>query len=220
MEMKNKMVFVLWVIFSVVFMACATTGGSTSASTSVGETIVCLGDSLTAGTGINVAGKDDKSKAWPAFLQNKVNIPVINAGVSGDTTAKGLARVKKDVLSKNPRIVIIFLGSNDYFQKVPLSTTKNNLQKIIDMVNDGSRKIYLTSIYGPGWNDQVDDMFNTLASSNNIEQIDTSFDGKVWGVKENMSADGIHPNAKGYEIIADYIFEVLKPYLEANNLLK
>jgi acyl-CoA thioesterase-1 len=220
MEMKNKLTFVLCVIFSVVFMACATTGGSTSASTSVGETIVCLGDSLTAGNGATVVGKDDKSKAWPAFLQNKVNIPVINAGVSGDTTAQGLARVKRDVLSKNPRIVIIFLGNNDYFQKVPLATTKNNLQKIIDMVNDGRRKIYLTRCYGGGWNDQVEDMFNTLlASSNNIEKIDGFLDG-VWEVKENMSADGIHPNAKGYEIMADNIFEVLKPYLEANNLLK
>jgi acyl-CoA thioesterase-1 len=215
--MKNKLVFVLCVVFSVMFMACATTGGSTSDSTSVEETIVCLGDSLTSGRSATVVGKDDKSKAWPAFLQNKVNIPVINAGVNADTTAQGLARVKRDVLSKNPRIVIIVLGINDYIQKVPLATTKNNLQKIIDMVNDGNRKIYLTRWYWLAWTTQVEDMFVSLASSNNIELTENIWDwGDVWG---NISADDQHPNAKGHEAMADYIFEALKPYLEANNLL-
>jgi acyl-CoA thioesterase-1 len=211
--MKNKLVFILWVVFSIVFLACATTGGSTSGE----ETIVCLGDSLTSGASATVVGRDDKSKSWPAFLQNKVNIPVINAGVSGNTTAQGLARVKRDVLSKNPRIVIIFLGGNDYLQNIPLATAKNNLQKIIDMVNDGSRKIYLAKWY-LDWNDQSVNMFDTLASSNNIELTENIWDwGDVWG---NISADGHHPNAKGYEIMADNIFKVLKPYLEANNLLK
>ena len=159
--------------------------------------------------------KDDKSKSWPAFLQNKVNIPVINAGVGGNTTAQGLARMKKDVLSKNPIIVIIELGGNDYLQKVPLATTKKNLQKIIDMVNDGNRKIYLTAFF-PVWNKQIEDMFNTLASSNNIELMNTFYDDGVW----EHTTDGVHPNAKGQEIVADNYFNVLKPYLEANNLLK
>jgi acyl-CoA thioesterase-1 len=217
--MKNKLVFVLWVVFSIVFMACATTSGSTSGSTSVEETIVCLGDSLTSGMSATVVGKDDKSKSWPAFLQNKVNIPVINAGVSGDTTAKGLARVKKDVLSKNPRIVIVVLGINDAFQKVPLARTKNNLQKIIDMVNDGSRKIYLARWYFD-WNSQVEDMFVSLASSNDIELTENFSDWDDLWKEENISADGGHPNAKGQEIVAGNIFEALKPYLEANNLLR
>jgi len=223
--MKNILkvfgIIALVAIIGISMAACASsnaaTGDSTVNATSGEETIVCLGDSLTAGANATIVGKDDKSKSWPAFLQNKVNIPVINAGVSGNTTAQGLARVKKDVLSKNPRIVIILLGGNDYLQKIPLATTKNNLQKIIDMVNDGKRKIYLIRFYpGPGWNDQVDNMFNTLASSNNIEQIDASWPD-VW---KNMSADGMHPNAKGYELMAEYIFNDLKPYLEANNLLK
>jgi lysophospholipase L1-like esterase len=86
------------------------------------------------------------------------------------------------------------------------------------MVNDGSRKIYIIPVY-PGWNDKVDDMFNTLASSNNIERIDGLFD--EWVEEEYASADvNWHPNAKGHEKMADNIFKALKPYLEANNLLK
>jgi acyl-CoA thioesterase-1 len=207
--MKNKLIFILWAVLSIVFMACDSTGGSASGE----ETIVCLGDSITAGYSATVVGKDDKSKSWPAFLQKKVNIPVINAGVSGDTTAQGLARVQEDVLSKNPRIVIIELGGNDLFQGIPLATTKDNLHKIINMVNDRKRKIYIIRLY-PEWNEQVDNMFNTLASSNNIEQIDASWED-VWGIH---MGDDQHPNAKGYELIADHIFNALKPYLEANNL--
>jgi acyl-CoA thioesterase-1 len=187
-------------------------GGSTSGE----ETIVCLGDSITAGYSATVVGKEDRSKSWPAFLQKKVNIPVINAGVSGDTTAQGLARVQEDVLSKNPRIVIIGLCGNDYFQGIPLATTKDNLQKIVNMVNDRKRKIYIISGLYPEWNEQVANAFNTLASSNNVELIDGIFDG-VWGIH---MGDDIHPNAKGYELIADHIFNALKPYLEANNLIK
>jgi len=224
--MKTKKHFfgmALFAIIALVFTVGASGSGTKGGSTPVQETIVCLGDSLTSGFAATVVGKDDKSKAWPAVLQNKVNIPVINAGVPGNTTAQGLARVKKDVLSKNPRIVIIELGINDYFKKIPLATTKNNLQKIIDMVNDGKRKIYLIRTY-QDWNDQVDNMFNTLASSNNIEQIDASWPD-VWGVEEmsnknDKTVPGGHPNPKGHELIAEYIFNALKPYLEDNNLLK
>jgi len=218
--MRNKKNFLVVLVLVLGITACATTGDSASGSTSGKETIVCLGDSITAGYGATVVGKDDKSKSWPAFLQNKVNIPVINAGVSGDTTAQGLARVKRDVLSKNPRIVIIGLGGNDLFQRIPLVTTKNNLQKIIDMVNDGNRKIYLVDSFPDvnEYNEQYHIMYNTLASSNNIELIVDEFDG-VNGIRNYMS-DELHPNAKGYEIMAENFFNVLKPYLEANNLLK
>jgi len=200
-------------------MACATTGDSASGSTSGEETIVCLGDSITAGYGATIVGKDDKSKSWPAFLQNKVNIPVINAGKSaGETSAQGLARVKKDVLSKNPRIVIIQFGGNDQFQRIHPTTFQNNLQKIIDMVNDGKRKIYLANPFPfvDEWNASYINMFQTLASSNNIELIMNSWDS-VYGI--HMS-DKVHPNAKGYELMAEHIFNALKPYLEANNLLR
>ena len=200
-------------------MACATTGDSASGSTSGEETIVCFGDSITAGYGATIVGKDDKSKSWPAFLQNKVNIPVINAGKSaGETSAQGLARVKKDVLSKNPRIVIIQFGGNDQFQRIHPTTFQNNLQKIIDMVNDGKRKIYLANPFPfvDEWNASYINMFQTLASSNNIELIMNSWDS-VYGI--HMS-DKVHPNAKGYELMAEHIFNALKPYLEANNLLR
>jgi acyl-CoA thioesterase-1 len=220
--MKNTIkvlgLIVLVAVIGFSMAACASSNAATGGSTSDQETIVCLGDSITSGTGATVVGKDDKSKSWPAFLQNKVNIPVINAGVPRNTSAQGLARVKKDVLSKNPRIVIIQFGGNDQFQRIHPATFQNNLQKIIDMVNDGKRKIYLANPFPfvDEWNAEYINMFITLASSNNIELIMNSWDG-VHGI--HMS-DEIHPNAKGYELMAEHIFNALKPYLEANNLLR
>ena len=214
-------------------MACDS-GKNKSASTK-NLSLVCLGDSLTAGHGAVIPGVDDKSRSYPAFIQDKITIPVINAGVSGDTSAQGLARVN-DVLSENPRIVIIELGANDLLQGVPITVTQNNLQEIIAGIKNEGRKIYIAKFYTEtiaremihtlritaGYNEQTelikqyDEMFNSLAISNNAELIENIWTG-VWGI--NMS-DDIHPNENGYKIMAENYFKALKPYLEANNLLK
>ena len=199
------------------------------------KTLVCLGDSLTAGRGATTPGVDDKTKSYPAFLQNKISIPVINAGVSGNTTAQGLSRVKADVLSKNPQIIIINLGANDLFQRVSVNTTRENLQNIIKRVNGGNRKIYLAKFYTDevvramgnslqitndsilaALRNQYDDMFNSIASKNKVTLIEDIWAG-VWGI--HMS-DFIHPDAAGYEIMANNYFNVLEPYLLENGLLK
>jgi acyl-CoA thioesterase-1 len=222
---------IIFIITSLYFYGC----NNGTINNDHGTTLVCLGNSLTAGYGATTPSVDNKSKSYPAYLQNKINIPVINAGVSGDTTSQGLSRVNSDVLSENPQIVIIELGANDLFQGIPITTTRKNLQNIIDMVNNGIRKIYIAKFYTEtvarsmavnlGINDytiqtmlinQYDNMYSTLASSNNVVLIDDIWDG-VWGI--HMS-DNVHPNATGYEIMANNYFKVLQPYLEENNLIK
>lgn len=230
--MKIKL-FTILLVFTFMFTACDA-GKSRSTSKKI-PPLVCLGNSLTAGHGATVPGTDDKGKSYPAFLQKRVTIPVINAGVSGDTTTQGLVRVNDDVLSKNPQIVIIELGANDLFQGISLSTTQNNLQSIIDMIKNGNRKIYLARFYShsmvrtmfallqiTGYDEQTvlinqyDAMFDTLAKSNDIELIDD-----IWaGISEIHMSDNMHPNAKGYEIMANNYFSILKPYLQAKALLK
>ena len=232
--MKKYIAFLWPPVFFVVLVVLTSCNNGSTVNYQSG-TIVCLGDSLTAGYGATTPRREDKSKSYPAYLQNKVNIPVIGAGRSGDTTARGLARVDTEVLSHNPQIVIILLGGNDFSRRIPAATIENNLQSIIDKVNDGSRMIYLAKFYSVataramgsryGITDydtqtaimnQYDTMFNTLASKNNITLIEDIWDG-VWGM--HMS-DPIHPNARGYEIMADNIFSVLQPYLQANDLIK
>ena len=221
-----KRCFMVLLVFSFVFVFCKNEN----------LTLVCFGDSLMAGYGAVVPKEDDKEKSVPAFLQSKINIPVINAGVSGNTTAQGLERIDADVLLRDPGIVIIELGANDLMQNVPLADTHNNLQKIIDKVNNGKRKIFLVKFYTDEvaralitglFNisdysmqtaiiNQYDDMFELLASSNNAELISDIWAG-VWGI--HMS-DNMHPNEAGYKIMADNYFNAIKFYLENNSLVK
>jgi acyl-CoA thioesterase-1 len=231
----KKFIFSFVVIIGLVIGFFLTGCDNGTTNSSQGITLVCLGNSLTAGYGATIPGMDDKSKSYPAYLQNKINIPVVNSGVSGNTTSQGLSRIDTDVLSKNPRIVIIELGGNDLFQGIPVTTTWNNLGNIINKLNNGNRKIYLAKFYTDtvartmaanfGIIDydiqttlinQYDNMFNALASSNKVVLIDDIWDG-VWGI--HMS-DSIHPNAAGYEIMANNYFRVLQSYLQANNFLK
>lgn len=190
--------------------------------------IVCFGNSLTAGHGAIFLQTDDKENSYPAFLQKLVNDSVINAGVTGNTTAEGLARINEDVLSHNPNIVIIELGANDFFQMIPLSETRENLQKIINSLTNGNRKIYIVKFYTEsiakewltmfGIEDiefqievikQYDEMFDSMTQKNNIEIIENIWND-VWGI--HMS-DEIHPNARGYEIMAGNILKGMKEKL-------
>jgi len=227
--LKNiKKVFALIVITIIVAAGIAVigcdNGSANEKDNGINVTLVCFGDSLTAGFGATKPSVEDKSKSYPAYLQKKTGInTVINAGVSGDTTADALSRVDSDVLFYEPDIVIILLGANDFLHLlIPVSTTQNNLQTIIDNVKNGNRKIYLAKFYTDemaasfiipipsGIVEQYDNMFKTLAEANNIELIEDIWTG-VW--KEHMS-DIIHPDAKGYEIMADNIYKALRPYLQ------
>ncbi|MDR0718748.1 MAG: GDSL-type esterase/lipase family protein [Treponema sp.] len=222
---------IIGIIIGLFFIGCD--NGSTNNNNA--PTLVCFGNSLTAGYGATTAGIDDKANSYPAYLQNRVSIPVINAGISGNTTLQALVRINNDVLSKNPLIVIVELGANDVFRRVLLDSTRDNLQKIIALLDDGNRKIYIAKFYTEvvaremlhtveiddyayqtAIINRYDDMFNALAESNNVELIDDIWKG-VWGI--HMS-DAVHPNKSGYEIMANNYYDAIKPYLEANNLLK
>jgi acyl-CoA thioesterase-1 len=231
----RRIKFVLYIIGIVVLNCCDNGTTNSDYEDNGGTTLVCLGDSLTAGYGASIPGEDDPSKSYPAFLGNRITIPVINAGVSGDTTSDALDRLDRDVLSENPRIVIIEFGGNDLFHLIPVTTTQSNLQNIITKLNPRKTKIYLAKFYTESVAEalfdsfgltnttiqialikQYDDMFAELASKNNVELINNIWTG-IWG--EHMS-DPIHPDARGYEIMADNYFNAIKPYLKEHNLLK
>jgi acyl-CoA thioesterase-1 len=200
-------------------------------------TMVCLGDSLTEGYGASSPFAVDKTKSYPAFLQNKVKLTVVNAGITGDTAAGGLARVDKDVLAKNPQVVIILLGANDFFRQRPASETKRDLQAIIDKVKNESRKIYLASFIGDAaWEASYLETFPAMVTPDivallanykkmyselRLENADIGHILNIWkGIGKSQMSDPIHPNAEGYSIMADNIFAEIKPYLAEKNLLK
>jgi lysophospholipase L1-like esterase len=203
------------------------------------RSIVCFGDSLTVGM-INGVGPN---QPYTAHLQNMVTVDVINAGVSGDTTADALSRVEGDVLSHNPQIVIIQFGGNDLAAITDVSSfltvmysIQDNLQTIINRVKASNRKLYLAKWYNRDYifnivnsvmplagetnktmfYNMLDNIYNSLATSNNIDLIV----GLMDDVYPAYMSDIVHPDAEGYEIMAGKYFEALKPYLQKHNLVK
>ena len=234
--MKRAMAKAIILILLVLVLAGCEESTTSPSDTQKTGPIVCLGDSLTEGYGASKPSEIDKSNSYPAFLQKKVNINVINAGISGDTAGGGLARVDTDVLADDPQVVIILLGANDFLKLRPASETKKNLQAIINKVKSKDRKIYLASFIGDAaWEDSYLEIFpimppGIIAFLEGYKKIYTELWSEnpdlgqipnIWkGIEKKQMSDLIHPNAEGYGIMADNIFSVMKPYLTENNLLK
>jgi acyl-CoA thioesterase I len=169
----------------------------------VGENIIIFGDSLAFGQG-STPGNDRAS-----LLNRKTGLPVINAGVNGDTTVSALPRVEFDVLTKNPKVVIILLGGNDFLQRVPETQTINSIRAIVETIQSKGVGIILVNenkILG------TRSEFEDLAKEKNIPYIENALGGII--NDNQLMADQIHPNDKGYEILAEKIRPVLVDYLD------
>lgn len=175
--------------------------------------ILLFGDSLTAGLGV------DPEEAFSALIQSKIDslnldYQVVNAGLSGETTASGVNRLNW-VLDQDVKIIMIELGANDGLRGIPLDETEKNLQKMIDMVQkkDSTIKIVLAGMQippnmGEEYTSRFKNIFPELAKKNNIYLIPFMLEN-VGGVAELNQADGIHPTAEGHKIVAQNVWEVL-----------
>lgn len=169
-----------------------------------GKTIIAFGDSLTEGKGA------DKELAYPAILSKKTGVPILNMGVSGDTVEDGLKRLKRDVLNHDPKIVLLGLGANDFLRKNNKNATFDNLRQIIEAIQQTGALVILISIdfpLGGSWTKR----YRELAVATGCPQVPDQLSG-IFGHRELMS-DEVHPNAKGYAIMADKIEPVLRQYL-------
>ena len=182
------------------------------------KTILFFGDSLTAGYGL-----DDPSQAFPGVIKARIDslkLPynVVNAGVSGETSAGGLARADW-ILRQNVDIFILELGANDGLRGTPIPETISNLQNIIDKVKAKypKAKIILAGMQVPPsmgntYCTAFKNIFPALAAKNHIQLITFLLDG-VAGDRKLNQGDGIHPTATGAKIVADNVWPVLKKEL-------
>ncbi|MES2470663.1 MAG: GDSL-type esterase/lipase family protein [Patescibacteria group bacterium] len=168
--------------------------------------IIAFGDSLTRGIGSS-DGKD-----YVTLLSAKLGVPILNKGVSGDTTEGALARLKEDVLDNDPKIVLVMLGGNDFIRRVPRATTFKNLESIVTQIQDKGAVVVLVGVRGGLINDPVDGLYEDLAEKTGSVYIEDILDG-VYGHKDLMS-DGIHPNDRGYALVAERLHEEFKSLLE------
>ncbi len=179
----------------------------------VAKNIVFFGNSLTAGYGL------DPSEAFPALIQTKIDslkLPyrVINAGLSGETSAGGKSRVDW-ILQQPIDVFVLELGANDGLRGIPVSETTNNLQAIIERVKQKYPEAELLLLgmevppnMGKKYATEFRGAFRNLAEKNNLPFVPFLLEG-VGGVPQLNLPDGIHPTAEGHQILAENIWEVL-----------
>jgi acyl-CoA thioesterase I len=178
--------------------------------------IVILGDSITAGYGLL------ESEAYPFLLQQKVdedgyNFEIVNAGVSGDTSAGGLRRLDW-ALQGTVKILILELGANDGLRGLPVAEMKQNLTTIIERARERNILVVLTGMeappnYGAEYVKAFRSTFSEIAVQQKVLFIPFLLD-RVAGEAALNQADGIHPNQEGSKIIADTVWQTLRPLLD------
>ena len=184
--------------------------------------ILFFGNSLTAGYGL------EPEEAFPALIQNRIDslgmdYEVVNAGLSGETTAGGRNRIDW-VLNQDVDVFILELGANDGLRGVPVEESRRNLQAIINTVREKNpdTEIILTGMQmppnmGQEYTTNFRNMFPELAEENDIHLIPFLLED-VGGIPELNQGDGIHPTAEGQKILAENVWEVLGPVLKSREL--
>ena len=180
--------------------------------------IVAFGDSLTAGLGL-----PNESLSYPALLQKMLEADgyqyeVVNAGVSGDTTAGGLRRIEWALGSGDVRVVILELGANDFLRGQPVSESRRNLSQIIERVKARNARVLLAGMYtttnaGEKYQREIHEAFQSLAREHNVAFIPFFLEG-VAGREDLNQPDGIHPNAEGTKVVAETVYKHLRPLLD------
>jgi len=204
----------LWPLLLLVSLlaACAASPYSyiTNFNSQRGKNLICFGDNLTAGDGAQ------PGTAYPDLISGTVKYPVINAGVSGDTTTRALARLETDVLDKEPRVVIVELGANDFLpaegSPAALDRIFDNLSEIVVRIEDQGAVVALADV---NINGDITSRYKKLARVMGALYIPDILNGVT--DKPEMMADSVHPNSFGYAKMAGNILNYLRPVLKAMN---
>jgi len=176
--------------------------GAAAPKKAASQTIICFGDSLTAGIGAGT-GMD-----YPAQLAKMLGKPVINKGISGDTTATALRRLKRDVLSAEPDVVLITLGGNDLKNGIARKNAFNNLKSIVETIQNQGAAVIIGGLKFPGQDRGFGQGYEDLAQQTGATLIPNIFEDIVGN--PDLMSDPIHPNADGYGIIARRFYTALR----------
>lgn len=229
---KFKLLVLMSLLFSLVLLAaCSAPAAKTEAVTPKETTaatpttaaasdntpvILAFGDSLTEGYGL------DKAQSYPSLLQARLkekgyNYRVVNAGISGDTSAGGANRITAALTDDNVKVMILELGANDMLRGQDLRLTKKNLSSIIEKAQAKKIEVILAGMEAPtNWGEDYQrafhNLFVDLAKEYKLKLI-PFFLTNVAGKAELNQGDGIHPNVQGTNIVLDNVWQVLEPTL-------
>lgn len=200
----------LWAFFFIgLISAACERGGDFSAVRNLqsrGEGIICFGDSLTEGVG---AGNGED---YPSVVARQLSYLVVNVGRRGDTSADGLARLDWDVLERNPRLVIVLFGGNDFLRHVPVAETRKNIEGIIKRIQERGAMVALVGMRLGLFTDEYGSIYREIAQEQGALFVPDVLKGILSDPK--LKSDSIHPNGAGYRLMAERIVEKVKPLLE------
>jgi acyl-CoA thioesterase-1 len=180
-------------------------------------TILVFGDSISAGYGLT-----DVTDGWVALLQKRLQkegygYQVVNASVSGETTAGGLARLPRAIALHHPKIVILELGGNDGLRALPVSAMRANLASMVQLSRNGGAEVLLLGMrmppnYGPDYTAQFYGAYSATAKDFKLPLVPFLLDG-IALTPALMQADAIHPNEQGQPRLLANVWPELKPLL-------
>jgi len=179
--------------------------------------LLIIGDSISAGYGI------EEGSQWAEILQIKYNeqkteLVIINASISGDTTGGGLSRIESLLNKYNPEILLIELGGNDALRGYPVKKIKSNLDKISSLAIEKKIKVLLMQIrippnYGRRYVSAFENLFVEMGTQEGIDLFPFMLESVALN-KDLMLPDGIHPNAKAQPLIAEFMYNKLERYVK------
>lgn len=187
------------------------------AAWSAGGIILVVGDSLSSGYGL-----PDEQHTWVALLERRLaelgyEGEVINASISGDTTAGGLSRLPGLLETHDPEIVILELGGNDGLRGLPVAAMRSNLEQMIRLAKDSGADVLLTGIrmppnYGPAYTEAFERVYPELAAAHDVPLVSFLLEGVALD-RSLMQADGVHPNTEGHAAMFANVWQVLEGML-------
>jgi acyl-CoA thioesterase-1 len=181
------------------------------------QVILVFGDSISAGYGL-----EHVDQGWVELLKTRLKsqgygYQVVNASVSGETSAGGLARLPRALELHHPSIVILELGGNDGLRALPVAQMRENFMQMIDLARHAGAKVLLLGIkippnYGPQYTRQFEAVYSDLARTGKLPLVPFLMD-RIALKPELMQSDDIHPNVKGQPILLDNVWPLLQPML-------
>ena len=183
------------------------------------RTILVFGDSLSAAYGIR------PEQGWVALLTQRLQVQgygydVVNASVSGETSAGGLQRLPRALEIHQPGVVVLELGANDGLRGLPTAATKENLTKMVQLSRAAGARVLLVGIrippnYGPRYANEFADLYPGIAKQYGLPLVPFLLE-KVALDPSLMQDDGLHPNARGEPLVLDTLWQGLEPLLKKN----
>ncbi|MBA1287418.1 arylesterase [Pseudomonas japonica] len=199
----------MWKVAAALWAVCM-------AETAGAGTLLVLGDSISAGFGL------DTSKGWVALLQQRLKEEgyadqVVNASITGDTSANGRARLEPLLAANKPDLLIVELGGNDGLRGQPPAQLQQNLTWIIDRAQQSGARVLLLGVplppnYGAAYINAFSRVYQQVASEKQVPLVPSLLDG-VGGVAPLMQEDGIHPRAEAQPRLLENVWPSLKPLL-------